>query len=473
MDDHEKAIRQRLKDDFAHYAARCLKIRSKSGAILPLTLNTAQMHLHNRIEQQRTRIGMVRILVLKGRQQGCSTYTEGRFYHLVTHRFGVRAFILAHDLDSSKTIFEMVERFQVHCSPLVRPLAGTSNARELVFPRLDSGYEVATAGNKAAGRSKTVQYFHGSEVAFWPNAEQHLRGVLQTIPREIGTEVILESTSDGPQGVFYDMCTAAGRGDGEYELVFIPWYWDSGYRTEVPADFQRTAEEEAYADKYGVDDGQLAWRRLKIIELQGVEGFQREYPADIEEAFEAPAEGALWTPEMIKSTRVAAAPHFSRIVVAIDPSVSRSEKSDECGIVVAGIGSDGHGYVLEDLTSVMPPHLWASRAVQAYHQWQADRIIGEVNNGGDLVEINLRTVDENIPYKAVHASRGKRTRAEPIAALYAQGRVHHVGTHTALERQMTTWEPKSATYSPGRIDAMVWAISELMLEPQGSYFERL
>ena len=175
--------------------------------------------------------------------------------------------------------------------------------------------------------------------------------------------------------------------------------------------------------------------------------------------------GALWTLGQIDALRVVQAPALSRIVVAIDPAVTSHQDSDETGIVVAGLGArDRHGYALEDASQTQAsPDAWMRVAVEAYHRWQADRIVAEVNNGGDLVESLLRTVDPNVPFTAVRASRGKQTRAEPVAALYEQGRIHHVGNLSALEDQMTTWAPALAAQSPDRMDALVWALTELML----------
>lgn len=174
--------------------------------------------------------------------------------------------------------------------------------------------------------------------------------------------------------------------------------------------------------------------------------------------------GALWSLKQIEDLRVAAPPTLVRVVVAIDPAVTASDDSDETGIVVAGLGIDGHGYVLADCTVKASPAAWAERAVTAYHDHHADRIVAEVNNGGDLVELTIRTVDATVPYKAVHASRGKHTRAEPVSALYEKGRVHHVGALEALEDQMCNWVPDPSVPSPDRMDALVWAITELMLE---------
>lgn len=183
------------------------------------------------------------------------------------------------------------------------------------------------------------------------------------------------------------------------------------------------------------------------------------------------AEGALWTADQIDEARVQAVPPLRRIVVAIDPAATSGASSDETGIVVAGLGEDGHGYILDDVSGHFSPDGWARRAVGAYHTQQADRIVAEVNNGGEMVEHTVRTVDPDVSYKAVHASRGKRTRAEPVAALYEQGKVHHVGVLPDLESQMCAWAASDGEASPDRVDALVWALTELMIgEVDGAGF---
>lgn len=173
--------------------------------------------------------------------------------------------------------------------------------------------------------------------------------------------------------------------------------------------------------------------------------------------------GALWNYTQIEELRVKHHAGLKRIVVAIDPSTTSDAESAECGIVAAGLGEDDHGYVLEDVSGVLSPDAWARRAVGAYERLEADRIVAEVNNGGDLVETVIRTVDKNVSYSAVHASRGKHTRAEPVAALYEQKKVHHVGGFAKLEDQMCTWDAVSGQKSPDRMDALVWALTELMI----------
>ena len=179
--------------------------------------------------------------------------------------------------------------------------------------------------------------------------------------------------------------------------------------------------------------------------------------------------GALWTRGLLDQTRRAAAPALSRIVVAIDPSISSSEGADECGLIVAGLGVDNQAYVVEDASGVMASVEWARKAVQLYKTWSADRIIAEANQGGALVEATIRAVDKNVSFKAVHASRGKITRAEPIAALFEQGRAHLVGAFPQLEDQLCTFSAGSSD-SPDRLDAMVCALSELALNARRGEF---
>jgi predicted phage terminase large subunit-like protein len=179
--------------------------------------------------------------------------------------------------------------------------------------------------------------------------------------------------------------------------------------------------------------------------------------------------GALWTRDMIDRALIRVpVPKLARIVVAIDPAVSNEENSDETGIIVMGLGTDHHGYVLQDASGRYSPTEWAREAIRLYKKYEADRIVAEVNNGGDMVEATLRVVDANVSYLAVHASRGKVIRAEPVSALYERNMVHHVGSFPKLEDQMSIFtadfDRRAAKFSPDRLDALVWAASELMVE---------
>ena len=173
-------------------------------------------------------------------------------------------------------------------------------------------------------------------------------------------------------------------------------------------------------------------------------------------------EGALWNPQMIEEQRLSdnEERELQNIIVAVDPAVTSGENSDETGIVVVGRGYNNEYYVLEDLSGRYTADTWARKAVKAFYDWEADRIVAEVNNGGDLVERLMRDIDSNIPYRSVRATRGKLIRAEPIAALYEQKRVHHIGTFSELESQMCTYIGELKP-SPDRLDALVWGMTEL------------
>lgn len=290
-----------IRGDFRKYAASALKILDKEGRYTPLMLNRAQEYAHEIIEKQLRETGRVRAIALKGRQQGFSTYVEGRFYWKLTGDFGKRAFILTHMDDATTNLFNMTKRYNEQCHPAVRPHVKFDNAKELFFDVLDSRYSVATAGSKGAGRSATAQYFHGSEVAFWPNAASHMAGLGQVVPDAPGTEVILESTANGVGNMFHKLWNNAQRGLSGYIPIFIPWFWQREYRKLVPPGTQFDPDEREYATIFGLDDEQLYWRRMKIIDDFSDDStlFDQEYPANDVMAFMAGTKGALITPLVV------------------------------------------------------------------------------------------------------------------------------------------------------------------------------
>lgn len=320
-------ILRRLKDDFPHYAKTCLKIKTKTGAIVPLQLNKAQLYAHERMEQQKRETGKVRALILKARQQGFSTYVGARFYHSSSLAHGVSVFILTHEQAATDNLFGMVVRYHEH-SPL-KPHTGAANAKELLFDRLDSGYSVATAGQKAVGRSKTVQRFHGSEVAFWPNASEHFAGVMQAIPDLPGTEVVLESTANGVTGEFYERWQQAEAGVGDYIAIFSPWFWEVGYTRTPPEGFSLRHEkmegedisEAEYAELHGLSMAQMCWRRAKIAELKDPMLFMQEYPATAEEAFQATGHDSFIKSGLVlKARKNSIEDPMGPLIVGVDPA---------------------------------------------------------------------------------------------------------------------------------------------------------
>lgn len=292
----EDEIRLRLKEDFHYYARACLKIKEKSeeesGKIIPFILNSAQRYIHSKLEEQLKKIGKVRAIILKGRQQGCSTYIEGRFFWKVTHKEGIQAFILTQDSKATRNLFRMAQIYYENCPDPVKPRIGKQNEEELTFPDLLSGYKVGTARTKAEGRSSTLQLFHGSEVSHWPNASLHAGGILQAVPRAKGTEVILESTANGIGNYFHTQWKKAILKKGEYIPIFIPWFWQDEYKEVIPEGFAITPEEEEIRKLYNLSLEQLMWRRIKIEELDanemsGEKMFMQEYPCTPAEAFQS------------------------------------------------------------------------------------------------------------------------------------------------------------------------------------------
>lgn len=205
----------------------------------------------------------------------------------------------------------------------------------------------------------------------------------------------------------------------------------------------------------------LAGSALKMLrdKYEGTTLGRQELYAEILES----TEGALWDYDMISRNRlhIDAEVDCQRVLVAIDPAVTAKDTSDETGIVVVGKTQDGKFVVLDDLSGRYSADTWGRIAIKAFHDYEADRIVAEVNNGGDLVAKLLKTIDPRVPYTSVHATRGKIVRAEPIAALYEQDRVHHIGSFEALETQMCTFTGERSNTSPDRLDALVWGLSEL------------
>ena len=322
----EKERRKRLRDDFDFYSRNCLNIRTKEGGVKPFVMNKAQRYIHERIERQRRETGKVRVIVLKGRQQGCSTYTEGRFMWRTTHLKGVRAFILTHEDDASQNLFDMAKRYYEHLPKPVSPALGACNGKELLFEGLDSGYKVGTAGNKSVGRSQTNQFFHGSEVAFWPNAAEHAKGILQTIPDTDDTEIIYESTANGVGNFFHSQWKSAELGLSDFIAIFVPWYWQDEYTKEVDGVFKPTEDEEALVEKYGLNESQLNWRRNKVVQLSdggadGEKAFKQEYPMNAAEAFQVTGGGdTLISAECVQRARAVKANPSGPLIVGVDPS---------------------------------------------------------------------------------------------------------------------------------------------------------
>lgn len=313
-----------LRTTFDTYAESCLQIIDKDGKFHPLISNRAQRYLHARAEDQLKRRGWVRLIVLKGRQQGISTYIGGRFYWKASGQFGKRFVILTHLQEATDTLFGMVKRYHDNVPAAVRPKTKNDNAKELNFDVLKTRYAVATAGSRGTGRGSTAQFFHGSEVAFWPNAEKHMAGIGQIVPMAEGTEIFLESTANGIGNLFHSMVLKALKGRGDYELVFIPWFWQDEYQRAVPDGVVFDAKEIEYQEAFSITDEQLYWRRHKIEDDFNNDEtlFDQEYPATIEMAFMAGTARALINPMRVAramSNKLKDDSHEA-LVLGVDPA---------------------------------------------------------------------------------------------------------------------------------------------------------
>lgn len=286
------------------YIEKLLKIRDKRGRIVPLVLNAPQARLYDTIRELREQGIPVRVIVLKARQMGFSTVIEAILFWATATARNVVALVVAHQEDATNNLFAMAKRFYDYLPERLRPMRKASNARELLFAAptkaspgtagLDSSIRIATAGGHGVGRSFTLKLAHLSEFAFWPGDKaETLNGIMQAVPDEADTMVFIESTANGFdqfKDIWDEAVDAWGRGDRDGWCPFFAAWWQMAeYRRKVPPGFQRTDEEDALAEAYGLDDEQLSWRRwcIKINCSGDVKKFRQEYPSSPDEAFVA------------------------------------------------------------------------------------------------------------------------------------------------------------------------------------------
>ncbi len=351
-----------------------------------------------------------------------------------------RVALVAETFDQGRDVMVMGDSGILACSPPDRRPVWEAGRRRLVWAN-GATATVFSAHEPEALRGPQFDAAWADELAKWKKAEEtwdmlqfalrlgrHPQQVVTTTPRNVGVlKAILRNAST---------------------VV-----------THAPTDANRAYLAESFLAEV---EARYAGTRLGRQELEGV------LLDDVE--------GALWATAAIEAGRVDAAPKLDRIVVAVDPSVTGGAASDECGIIVAGVVCDGppqewRAYVLEDASVRGGPLDWARAAIAAMERHGAERLVAEVNQGGDLVESVIRQVDPLVPFRSLRAGRGKGLRAEPVAALYEQGRVRHLRGLGTLEDQMCrmTVRGLEGRGSPDRLDALVWAIHELMIEPAGQY----
>jgi phage terminase large subunit-like protein len=351
-----------------------------------------------------------------------------------------RVALLGETTDQVREVMVMGDSGILACTPQDRRPEWEATRRRLVWPN-GAVAQVFSAHDPDSLRGPQFDAAWADELAKWKRAEEawdmlqfalrlgpNPRQVVTTTPQNLG---VLKAILRNPSTVVTHAPTEANRA-----------YLAASFLEEVRA-------------RYG---GQRLGR-------QEIDGLLLE---DVE--------GALWSDARLDACKVERVPELSRIVVAVDPPVSGTNRSDECGIIVAGVLAQGEprdwcAYVIEDASIAGSPNDWAQAAVAALARHGADRVVAEVNQGGDLVEATLRSVSPFVPYRAVHATRGKAVRAEPVAALYEQGRVRHVRGLIALEEQMARMSLRgfAGRGSPDRVDALVWAITDLMIEPAATW----
>lgn len=320
--------------DLTKFAPAFFTIRSKSGKPKLFELNAAQLYIHKRLQDQLIETGKVRAIICKGRQQGCSTYIQARYFHKVITTRGIKAFIMTHEAEATKNLFEMTKRYYDQLPEGLCPKADKASAKELRFSQFDSGYSVATAGNKGAGRSQTIQLMHASEVGFWENTDDHATGVLQAISGEKGTEIILESTANGIGNYFHKMWTAALTGSSDYQAIFIPWYWQDEYKKSTTG-FKLSDDEDELYELYkndGLTKDHLEWRRVKISDLSGdeelgLELFKQEYPFTSGEAFRNPIDNVFINAKYVMKARKSNVESEAALIIGVDPAIGNNDRT--------------------------------------------------------------------------------------------------------------------------------------------------
>ena len=408
-----------LRGSLEVYSAHCMKVLAKKGGKpTPFIWNRAQRYVHEKLEEQLAKVGYIRALVLKGRQQGVSTYVGARYYHKTSMNAGLGAFIVAHEDKATANLFKMVKRYHDH-NPIA-PSVKASNAQELIFGRLDSGYKLATAGSKDVGRSNTARLLHGSEFGFWDNAQTHLAGLGNTIPsgaEGAGTEIILESTGNGLGNAFHEMWQAAERGEGEYIAIFVPWFWQEEYRSPLKPGFEESMSEDdrKYQASYGggLDLEQMQWRANKIAEYgKGFEWlFDQEYPATAALAFQTSTQNPLISPaDVMAAVNADFRERTGPLIVGVDPA---EEGFDRTAIVFR----QGRTVFRVEYHAKTKPMAVAGKISEYWAAFKPDAIfIDKIGIGAGIydrcLELNVPVIGINSAERARDAERFENRRAE-------------------------------------------------------------
>lgn len=304
------------------FAHDCLQIRLEAGGTGQLSFNRTQLDLHGRLEKQLGNFGRVRAVILKPRREGLSTYIGARFYHRTIFGDGIQTRITTHLDTSTKALFKMVKLFQSGMPDELRPTAGEDSANSLTFPRNLGAYALSTARSTEAGRGDLAHCFHGSEVAYWPNAEDVVAASVETVGDQPGTEIVFEST--GAPGTFFeDLWSRSVAGDSDYLPIFYPWYLSARNTADTDGLILRPEEKELLSLYPGMTRENIAFRRGRLS-LSSEAKFRREYPATPADAFIADSAEAFITPEVVQMARARKNYPFADWprILGVDPSQS-------------------------------------------------------------------------------------------------------------------------------------------------------
>lgn len=359
----EKAV-ETWRRDLPAFSVDLLRVLTKSGQVAPFEFNPMQAALHDALEARLADRGMIRALVLKARQMGVSTYVAARFFHRAYMNFGQKVGVMTHVSQTTRQMAGMATRFYDHLPPYFKRPLSRRNDWELVFARRESGYYLQTAGNATIGRGLTVRHFHGSEAGLWPNTEELMSGVMQSIPSDAeggsGTEIIIESTAQGMGQWFAQMWQENIDGAGPWLCLFYPWFTDPNYR--MPVDRGRAPLDEIdlgegssareYAEEHGLSAEQMSWYLYKLDELKDPYLCRQEYPATAHEAFQGAAGRSLIRPLDImraRRTRLALSEHRAHpLIIGVDPArpdkeLEGSRKSHDRFAIIRRRGPRAYG----------------------------------------------------------------------------------------------------------------------------------
>lgn len=429
------------------YCAICMKVKDKSGDLVAFAWNRAQRHIHAALEKQRKEKGFVRALLLKGRQQGGSTYIGARFYHRTSTTPGRSAFIVAHEDKATSNLFEMVKRYHQH-NPLA-PSTKNSNAKELVFGGIDAGYKLATAGTDDVGRSNTAQLLHGSEFGFWSNAAKHLAGIGNTIAKVEGTEIILESTANGVGNQFHLMWQTAESGAGDYIAIFVPWFWQEEYQDKPPKDWFPNAADVEYQQAYGLTLEQMAWRHAKLLEYgAGFEWlFDQEYPACAALAFRSATSNPLISPSLVMAAvnNVTFRERQGPLLIGCDPA---GEGDDRTAIVFR----QGRTVFRVEYHNKLNTMQVAGKMAAYFHEFAPDGLfVDKLGLGAGvydrLLELGIPVIGVGAGAKATNSERYENKRAEMwwlMAEWFANAPVR-LPNDAGLIADLSTFQPETSS----------------------------